>query len=865
MSRPVLLLFVGLAAALAAFALLVDYARAGSRRLSGALFGPGAGRPRFVWREIRYATRALWRDRALSAVAVLTLALGLGVNTAVFSVVDAVLLRPLPVANQERIVVFWEQELRHGNDLLEVSLPDFQDWRARTHGFESMSAFASTNWVAMLRDAHGTAPVSYRATSASFFETLGARAALGRTFDADADDPAAAPVVVLSDALWKRRFGGNPGIVGSSIFLAAKARTVIGVMPPDFNFPSGAEVWGPVGPPLAEVARENNWSDEQMRGVGMLLVVGRLRTGVDLAHERSEMDALIHTVDSEHSHPESQRSMRLTPLAHYVFGQALPALLALWAGVALILCIACANVASVLLARSVSRERATLVRLALGAGQGRIVRQALVESSLLATAGGLGGLLLASWTSRVLLVLAPADTPRLDHTSLDWRALAFTAGASLLAALAVGLAPALRIREGRIGVSLRGATSGHTESRGRAIARTIVVAGEVTICVVLSIGAGLTTRSFARLAHADLGFEPEGVLIASANLPAADNPTAEQQRAFYRHLVERVRALPGVVAAGAVQVRPFQFGPIGNDGAFIVEGQPLVQGSFEQNPRTNLLSTTPGYFRAMGIRLLAGRDFSDQDGEKAPPVVVISQSLARRAWPGQDPIGKRLWTSASEDANGQPLWGTVVGVVADTRYRDVQAARFDLYESYLQGGANVPNLAVRAVGNPRALLPAIRQRAAELHDDGLGETTTMVDVVSRVMAPWRFNMFLFGFLAVIALVLALVGISGSLGFMVVQRTREIGVRVALGATRSDVLRLVVGRGMAATLLGIAAGLGLTVGLMRFVSGLLYEVSPSDPTTYAIVAGLLLTMSFLACYIPAQRATRLDPVRALRCD
>lgn len=818
-----------------------------------------------TWREIRYAARALGRDPALSAVAVLTLALGLGVNTAVFSVVDAVLLRPLPVTNQERLAVFWEQELQRGNDLLEVSLPDFKDWRARNHGFENMSAFVSINWGAMLRDAHGTDRVSYRATSASFFETLGARAALGRTFDADADDPAAAPVVILSDALWKRRFGANTGIVGSSIFLADKPRTVIGVMPPDFNFPSGAEVWGPLGPVLAEMARGNEWSDEQMRGIGMLLAVGRLRTGVDLAHERSEMDAIVHAVDSEHGHPESQRSMRLTPLAHYVFGQARPALLALWAGVALILCISCANVASVLLARSVSRERATLVRLALGAGQRRIVRQALVESSLLATAGGLGGLLLASWTLRVLVALAPADTPRLDHTSLDGRSLAFTAGISLLAALAVALAPALRIREGRIGVRLRGATSGHTESRGRAIARIIVVAAEVAICVVLSIGAGLITRSFARLAHADLGFEPEGVLIVSASLPPPDNENAEQQRSFYGQLVERVRALPGVVAAGAVLVRPLQFGPIGSDGQFIVEGQPPVQASFEQNARTNLLSATPGYFRAMGIRLLAGRDFSDRDDEKASPVVVISQSLARRTWPGQDPIGKRLWTSAPEDANGQPLWETVVGVVADTRYREVQAARFDLYECYLQGGANVPNLAVRATGNPRALIPAIRQRAAELHDDVLGEITTMDDVVSRVVAPWRFNMLLFTFLAAIAVVLALVGISGSLGFMVVQRTREIGVRAALGATRRDVLRLVVGRGMAAAVLGIAAGFALTVGLVRFVSGLLYEVSPSDPTTYATVTGLLLAVSFLACYIPARRAARLDAVRALHCD
>ncbi len=815
-----------------------------------------------AWREIRYAARALAHDPVMSAVAVLTLALGLGVNTAVFSVVDAVLLRPLPVTNQDRIVVFWEQELRRGNDLVEVSLPDFQDWRARNRGFENMSAFASINWVAMLRDADGRARVSYRATSASFFETLGARAALGRTFGPDADDPDAAPVVVLSDALWKTRFGGNPAIVGSSIFLADRSRTVIGVMPPDFKFPPGAEVWGPVGPPFAEIARENEWSDEQMRGVGMLLAVGRLRPGVDLAHETSEMDALVHSVDSEHGHPESQRSMRLAPLADYVFGQARPALLALWAGVALILCIACANVASVLLGRSVSRERATLVQLALGAGQGRIVRRALVESSLLATAGGLGGLPLASWALRALVVLAPADTPRLDHTSLDWRSLAFTAGVSLLAALAIGLAPALRIREGRIGVWLRGAASGHTESRGRAIARTIIVAAEVAICVVLSIGAGLITRSFARLAHADLGFEPEGVLIASANLPAADNPTSGQQRSFYQQLTERVRALPGVVAAGSVQVRPFQFGPIGNDGAFIVEGQSPVQASFNQNPRINFLSATPGYFRAMGIRLLAGRDFSERDDETTSPVAVISESLARRAWPGQDPIGKRL---ARADAKGQPLWETVVGVVGNTRYREVQAARFDLYESYLQGGANVPNLVVRATGDPRALIAPIRQRALELHDDGLGEATTMNDVVSRVMAPWRFNMLLFAFLAAIAVVLALVGISGSLGFMVVQRTREIGVRVALGATRRDVLRLVVGRGMAAVVLGIAAGFALTVGLVRFVSGLLYEVSPSDPTTYVIVTSLVLTASYLACYIPARRATRLDPVRALRCD
>jgi putative ABC transport system permease protein len=817
------------------------------------------------WREVRYAIRALRRDPAPTAVAVLTLALGLGVNTAVFSVVDAVLLRPLPVASQDRVVVFWEQELQRGNDLVEVSLPDFQDWRARNRSFEDMAVFTSINWTNPLRDSQRTDPVSYRAVSASFFETLGARAALGRTFNPDADDPGAALVVVLSHALWKTRFGGDAGIVGSSLTLANRPRTVIGVMPPEFRFPPGAELWLPAGPEFAEIARGNGFSDERMRSIGMLLAVGRLRARVDLAHAKKELDAIVHAVDSEHGHPDSELTVRLTPLTSYVFGQARPALLALWAGVALILCMACANVASVLLARSVSREKATLVRLALGAGQGRIVGQALVESGLLALAGGVGGLLLASWSLRVLVTLAPADTPRLDQTSLDGRSLAFTIGLSLLAALAVGLAPALRIREGRIGVWLRGAASGRAESRGRAAARTLLVAAEVAVCIVLSIGAGLLTRSFARLANADLGFEPEGVLIVNAGLSEWDYPTLARQRSFHQQLAEHVRALPGVVAAGAVLVRPFQFGAIGNDGEFIVEGQDGERASFERNPRLNLLSASPGYFRAMGIRLLGGRDFSDADDEKAAPVVVISQSLARRAWPGQDPLGKRLWTTGRKQANGVPPWQTVVGVVADTRYREVQSGRFDLYESYLQGWANVPNLAVRVASDPRALVPAIRQQVEQLQTGSLGEITSMSEVISRVMAPWRFNMLLFSFLAAIALVLGLVGISGSLAFMVVQRTREIGVRVALGAARPDVLRLVVGRGMAAALLGIAAGFALTAGLVRYVSGLLYEVTPADPATYAAVTGLLLGVSLLACYIPARRASQVDPIVALRCE
>jgi len=821
----------------------------------------------FFFQDLRYTLRQFRGRPGFTAVAVLCLALGIGANAAIFSVVNAVLLRPLPLKEPSRLMVLWEQDIEHGKPLIEVSFANFTDWRAQNHAFEEMTAFGSVNWGYVLRGVGEPYPIEYSAVSTSFFRTLGVEAYLGRTFMDDEDRPDTSRVVVLSHSLWERRFGSDPDVIGRSVTLSAIPFTIVGVMPRDFQFPRGAELWTPVGRDLADFFRKANFSTEDERGFGVLYVIGRLKPRLTPEDVRPEMDAIIRRIGE--GQDSRRTSIVMKPfLDHFLGASTRPALLALWGAVALVLLIACANVASLLLVRALGRRREIAIRLALGASRGRILSQLFTESGVLALAGGALGLALAILGLKLLITLTPTHVPRLEETAIDGRALAVTLAISLMSALLAGLAPAWQTSRPAVAVWVRTRVKGASEDPRSHTLRRLIVGGEIATALVLLIGAGLLGASFLNLRRLDLGYQPENVLTLRVNAEDDQYPTIREKRAFHRELLERVRGLPGVTAVGAVYLRPLEHDQIGVDAGLLVEGQPLGRETMDKNPWVNWEAVTPDYFRAMSIPLREGRFFTEQDTEDMPGVVIVGESLARRLWPGESALGKRLWTWGGkwDLKRNVPTWLTVVGVVADGRYREIPTPRMDLYLSYLQAPNPVKHLVVRTGSHPLSLVSAIRNevRALDKHQpvDGI---TTLTALVSRAMAPWRFNAFLFGVFAALALFLAAVGLFGLIAFSVTERTQEIGVRMALGAQSADVVKLMVGQGMAPALAGLGIGLVASLALTRLLSSLLFGVNANDPSTYALVSFFLLGVTLLASYLPARRATRVDPLSALRSE
>jgi putative ABC transport system permease protein len=801
---------------------------------------------RTLLQDLRFGWRTLWRRPGFTAVAVLTLALGIGANTAIFSVVNAVLLRPLPYEGSEWLVVLTEESRQ--NPSMFISYPNFLDWKERSRSFEALAVHRQQAFI--LTGGEEPERLDGRQVSADFFNVFGVRPELGRAFLGEEDRPGGRPVAVLSHGLWERRFGGGPGVVGGTITLDGRPFTVVGVLPEGFRAAGEADVFVPFG----QWSGQPGWMNRDVRPGGR--AVGRLKTGTSIESARAEMRAITAGLEAQHPRTNTGVGVRLVPLYESVVGDTRPALLMLLGAVALLLLIACANIANLLLARAASRRQEFAVRAALGASRWRLARQLLTESVVLALLGGGLGLLLALWGVDLLSASGAGNLPRATEIGVDARVVAFTALVTLLTGVAFGLVPALQNSAAVPGSALKAAGRGASASGGRRLSGALIIA-ETALALVLLVGAGLLVKSFARLQEVDPGFDHENVLTMRVPLPRARYAKDEQVAEFYRALLERVRSLPGVESAAVANELPFT----GRGWPVEVEAADRPVPPAGQSPVADWGIVSPEYFRTMGIPLIRGRALAESDTAAARRVVVVDEEVARHFWPGGEAVGQRLRVVGPDPFE-------VVGVARRVRNYGLDAdSRMRVYVPAAQTPMHMMNLAVRASGpDAEGLAKAVAGEVRAL-DSGqpVYGVRTMERIVSESLAPRRFNMALVALFAAGALLLASIGIYGVIAYTVARRTREIGIRVALGARRGDVLRLVLGQGMRPALAGVGLGLAASLALTRLMSSLLYGVSATDPVTFAAVSGLLVVVALLACYFPARRATKVDPAVALRYE
>jgi putative ABC transport system permease protein len=800
------------------------------------------------WRDVRFGARMLAKAPGFAAVAILTLALGIGANTAIFSVINAILLRPLPYPAAESLAFLteWSEQVPE----MSFSVANFKDVRDQASVFESIGAYNNTNFI--LTGEGGEAErVSGRQVSSGVFPTLGKQPLIGRLFTAEDDKPGAEPVVLLAEGFWERRFGRDPNILGRPLTLSGLKFTVLGVVPETLH-----SSWKPteVFTPLLRL--EDSLGGEQNRGNHPgIYVIGRLKRGVTVERARAEVVRIAEQLAQRYPDSNARHSMTLEPLHEAVVGELRPALMLLLGAVALVLLIACANVANLLLARAAQREKEIAVRLAIGAKRGRLLRQLLTESVLLSLAGGVVGILLAFGGVRALVASLPAGVPRAEEIGVDASVLTFTAGLAVLTGFVFGIAPAWRVARVAGYQPLKDGGRGTAGPAHHRVRNTLVV-GEVSLALILLVGAGLLLRSFYRVIAADAGFRSEGVLTASLPLPDTRFPEAAQRAALVERLLENVRALPGVeVASGTLPL-------LGNwQTTFSVEGRPEPPPG--QQPSADIARIATDYFRAMGVRMLEGRAFEDRDRADAPPVCVLDETFARTYWPEGSPLGKRVKFGGHDDT--EMPWMEVVGVVGHVKNYGVdQDSRVELYLPYAQSPVGSFTLVVRSHGDPAGLASSLRAvvRAAD-PELPLYAVRTLEDLVSENTAQRRLAVVLLGVFAAIALTLAAVGIYGVMSYAVAQRTQEIGIRMALGAHRRDVLSMVLRHGLGLALAGVALGLLAAFVLARLIASLLFQVSSADPPTFSLVPLLLIGVAALACYLPARRATRVEPLVALR--
>jgi putative ABC transport system permease protein len=804
----------------------------------------------FVWQDLRYGARLLWRDPGFSIIALVALGLGMGATTAIFSVVDAVLLKPLPFRDPERLLVIWEKNPAQNKFKLLVAPVNFFGWRQQTRTLESMAAIHDVH-INLTGGPNGRIePEELRAerVSAELFPLLGVQAVVGRTFRPEEDQPGRTNYALLSYALWRRLFAADPAIAGKAIRLRDQSYTVVGVLPAGFSvLESPVDVWIPIG-------LNPNDSTRAATG-GYLTVIGRMRPGVDLARVQTEMNAIGNRVAQDNTALSSGSAPSVFPLQGELIGNTRRALLVLTAAVGFLLLMACVNMANLLLVRGASRRKEIAVRAALGASRGRLVVQLLAESTLLAMGGGVLGLVLATGGVALLARLGASSLPRLAEATVDSRLFLFALLVSLATGILFGIAPAMEASAANMNGALREDGRAGTIGRSGRLVRDVLVISEIGLAVLVLIGAGLLIRSFVRLRSAELGFQPSGLLTMRIPLAGTRNASPERRVTFIQQVADRIATLPGVQTVGGVNGPPLTGLGVGTP--FFVDGRPAP--SSEHRPMALLRSVTPAYFRTIGIPLLAGRALADSDTNQAKPVIVVNQALVRRFWPEGNAVGGRL----VQDASGRAA--EIVGVVGDVKADRIEGEDWPvIYNPYAQAPATIMTMVVRTGGPPLSLASAVQREVHRLDpDQPVADVRPMDDVVDRAIAGARFNTVLLGIFAEIAFVLAAVGIYGVISYEVSERTQEIGVRTALGAQPGDVLKLVMGQGARLAAYGIAAGLLAAFWLTRLMTTMLYGVKPTDFFTYAAISMLLGVVALAASYLPTRRAMALNPVTALR--
>jgi putative ABC transport system permease protein len=805
-----------------------------------------------IWQDLRYGIRMLVKKPGFTVIAVITLALGIGADTAIFTVVNAALLRPLPYAQPDRLVHLWETTPQKNYPQREASYPDFLDWR-QNQVFEGVAAYRGGGGM-MLNSPDGSERIEAGIVTANFFSVLGVTPHLGRTFQDGEDKPGAGRVVMLSHGFWQRRFNGDPNIAGQSLLLSDNAYTVIGVLPANFQFaPRGAaEVWVPLQAAGSMATR---------RFMHWVNVIARLKPGVTREQGQAGMQPIAQRIAQEFNESHAGTNIILVPLHQQFVGNIKPLLLVLLVAVAFVLLIACSNVANLLLVRAAARQKEVAIRAALGASAGRLIRQLLTESLLLALIGGAVGLLLAQWGVEALIAAIPNDLlnrmPSLRGLTLDGSVLLFTVALTLAVSLLFGLAPALQIAKPELQSALKegGKTSAGASHRGL---RNLLVVAEVALALVLLVGAGLMMRSLLRLTQVDPGFNPKNLLTFTMTLPPQKYDTSEKIYAAHRQLLSTLGTAPGVKGVATINTLPLIGG---NTTRFYPANQPKPAPG--NDVEANLRDISANYFEVMGVRLMSGRTFNDMDTANSQGVVIINQSLAKQVFPGEDAVGQSIIEGSG------PL--LVVGVVADEKITGLDARTTSVvYYPYFQDSSPGPttNVVVRTIADPMSLSNAIRSQFLAMEPGAsIFFVRTMEQIAATSPATFmrRYPALLIGVFAVVALLLAAIGIYGVISYSVSQQTHEIGVRVALGARSRNIFGLVLKKGMGLALAGVAVGLAVSFALTRLMESLLFGVSATDPVTFAGIAALLMVIALVACYVPARRATRVDPMVALRYE